>query len=439
MLDVIGSSLFALLWKIFAATPETIVAPLELGAWQDTVIFDLPTTEADPMLEKIVQDYLQTLQKQGLDRDRQGIWLQSDWLELASHQGQTALSAASLTKIATTLAALGKWGADHQFVTKVFYTGEIEEGILEGDLIILAEGDPFFVWEEAIALGNSLNQLGLRQVKGNLLINHQFYMNYESDTLKAGKLLRQALDPKLWSSEVKQMFNSLPITTARPQIVISGEVQRLKFAPQKPQLLLIHNSLTLSDILKQMNIYSNNKMSQILADEIGGAPEVANYAAQVTGLDPNEVQLINGSGLGVENRVSPRAASQMLIAIDNLLKPHNLDVMDLFPVAGRDNVGTVEDRSLPTGTAVKTGTLNQVSALAGVIRLDQERRVWFSLINYGWQIQYFRKQQDLFLQSLAQHWQLDPQDFTIEETKEIYLGDPKRNILPEVVPVNDQS
>ena len=120
----------------------------------------------------------------------------------------------------------------------------------------------------------------------------------------------------------------------------------------------------------------------------------------------------------------------MLIAINNLLKPHKLDVMNLFPVAGRDNVGTVEDRAIPAGTAVKTGTLNQVSALAGVIRLDQERRIWFSLINYGWQIEYFRKQQDLFLQSLAEHWQLAPQDFYVQENTEIYLGDPERNLLP---------
>nr|WP_040898413.1 D-alanyl-D-alanine carboxypeptidase [Xenococcus sp. PCC 7305] len=429
MFDVIGSSLFVLFWKLFAATPQKTIEPLELGAWQDTAIFELPTTEVDPMLEKIVQDYLQTLKRQGLKSDRQGIWLQSDWEELASHQGKTALSAASLTKIATTLAALGKWGADHQFVTKIFATGEIKDGVLDGDLIVLADGDPFFVWEEAIALGNTLNQMGLREVKGDLLVNNQFYMNYESDSSKAVQFLHQALDPKLWSSEVKQLFRSLPITTPRPQVVISGEAKLLKFAPTKPQSLLIHNSLTLSDILKQMNIYSNNKMAQMLADELGGVEEVALYAAKVTGLDSSEVQLINGSGLGVENRVSPRAASQMLIAIDNLLKSHNLNVMDLFPMAGRDDVGTVEDRSIPAGVAVKTGTLNQVSALAGVIRLDQERRVWFSLINYGWQISYFRKQQDLFLQSLAEHWQLDAQNFAIQESPAIYLGDPERNVL----------
>ncbi|MEM9273102.1 MAG: D-alanyl-D-alanine carboxypeptidase [Cyanobacteria bacterium P01_F01_bin.143] len=429
MFDVIGSSLFALLANLFAATPDKTIEPLELGAWQDTAIFELPKTEVDPVLEQIVQDYLQKLQRQGLNSDRQGIWLQSDWSELSSHQGKKPLSAASLTKIATTLASLGKWGADHQFATKVFYTGEIREGILDGDLIVLGDGDPFFVWEEAIALGNALNKLGLRQVTGNLLVDNRFYMNYEADSFKSGQLLRQALDPKLWSSEVKQQFQKLPITTARPQVVISGEAKLLKFAPSEPQLLLTHKSLTLSDILKQMNIYSNNKMAQMLADEFGGAAAVAKYAVKVTSLEPSEVQLINGSGLGMENRVSPRAASQMLIAIDSLLQPHNLDVMDLFPVAGRDNVGTVEDRSIPNGTAVKTGTLNQVSALAGVIQIDQERRVWFSLINYGWQISYFRKQQDLFLQSLAEHWQLDPQDFIVTEGSEIYLGDPERNIL----------
>ena len=430
MFDVIGSSLFNLLWKMFAATPQKL-EPLELGAWQDTTIFNLPTTEADPILEKIVQDYLQTLEQQGLNSDRQGIWLQSDWLELASHQGKNPLAAASLTKIATTLAALSKWGGNHQFVTKIFYTGEIQEGILEGDLIVLGDGDPFFVWEEAIALGNALNQLGLRQVKGNLLINHQFYMNYESNSLKSGKFLKQALDPNLWSSQVKQIFQNLPITTPRPQLVISGEVKLPRLAPIKPQLLLIHKSLTLSDILKQMNIYSNNKMSQMLADEVGGSQAVARYAANIAEIDPLEIQLINGSGLGVENRVSPRAASKMLIAIDNLLKPHNLNVMDLFPVAGRDRFGTLENRSIPSGTAVKTGTLNQVSALAGVMPLDRERRIWFSLINYGWQITYFRKQQDLFLQRLAEHWQLEPQDFYAQEKTDIYLGDPERNVPPE--------
>ena len=66
-----------------------------------------------------------------------------------------------------------------------------------------------------------------------------------------------------------------------------------------------------------------------------------------------------------------------------------------------------------------------------MIPLDQERRIWFSLINYGWQISYFRKQQDLFLQSLAEHWQLEPQDFDVQENREIYLGDPERNSLPE--------
>ena len=305
MLDVISSSLFALLANLFAATPDKTIEPLELGAWQDTAIFDLPKTEVDPVLEQIVQDYLQKLQRQGLNSDRQGIWLQSDWSELSSHQGKKPLSAASLTKIATTLASLGKWGADHQFATKVFYTGEITEGILDGDLIVLGDGDPFFVWEEAIALGNALNKLGLRQVKGNLLVDNRFYMNYEADSFKAGQLLRQALDPKLWSSEIKQQFQKLPITTARPQVVISGEAKLLKFAPPQPQLLLTHKSLTLSDILKQMNIYSNNKMSQMLADEFGGAAEVAKYAVKVTSLEPSEVQLINGSGLGLENRVSP--------------------------------------------------------------------------------------------------------------------------------------
>jgi len=40
--------------------------------------------------------------------------------------------------------------------------------VLQGDLIITGSGDPFLVWEEVIALGNSLNQLGIKRVTGNL-------------------------------------------------------------------------------------------------------------------------------------------------------------------------------------------------------------------------------------------------------------------------------
>ena len=428
MIDVIGSSLLGLLWQIFGYSPSKL-EPLQLVSWQDTVIFRLPVTQVDPMVNSMINNYLKTLEQKNINPQAQGLWLQSDWQELASQQGTTPVSAASLTKIATTLAVLGKLGADYQFITRVYHTGEIQEGILQGDLIVEGNGDPFFVWEEAISIANTLNQLGIREIRGNLIVNQKFYMNYESDLQKAGKLLQQGLDVSLWSSEVTRQFQALPITTPRPQLTIKGKTLLNQEISANAKLMLIHKSLPLAEILKQMNIYSNNKMAQMLADEVGGASEVARYAAAKTGVSTEEIQLVNGSGLGVENRISPRAASRMLLAIDILLKPFNLEVLDIFPVAGRDNTGTMEKRNIPSGTTVKTGTLNQVSALAGFIPLDEERRVWFAIINSGWQIEYFRQQQDQLLQQLTQHWNYTAGEFAKAAENQVYLGDPARNIV----------
>lgn len=429
MLEIIGSSVLGLLWEILGNAPQQQV--LLESSWNNSAIFELPPEEFDPAVQDIVDNYLQNLSQQGIDKDKQSVWLQSDWIELGSHRGKIPVSAASLTKIATTLAALGKLGVDHQFVTQIYHTGFIKDGVLEGDLVVKGDRDPFFVWEEAIALSNTLNQLGIKEITGDLLIGDRFYMNYQYQPTVAGKLLKQGLEPRLWSSEVKQQFSALPITTPRPQLTIKGEVKQIDKLPTDAQPLIAHKSLPLMAILRQMNIYSNNEMAQMLADIAGGAAAVADYAVAATKVTPSEIQLINGSGLGVENRISPRAAAKMLMAIENLLQPHNLQITDIFPVAGRDEVGTMENRNLPPGVAIKTGTLNQVSALAGTIPLNSDRKIWFAVINSGWQIPKFRQQQDELLQDLADRWQLNPQLTDTFPENRVYLGDPQRNQIDD--------
>lgn len=438
MLEIIGSSLLSLWWAMFGNSTKPQIQ-LESMSWHDALIFQLPAEQSDPSIQMIVEQYLENLSQTALNRDRslasfvasQGVWIQSDWLELANHHGNIPVSAASLTKIATTLAVVGKLGIKHQFVTRVFYTGSIEKGILQGDLIIEGNRDPFFVWEEAISLSNSLNQLGIREVKGNLWVNQDFYMNYQADPLVSAKLLQQGLQPRLWSKEVQQQFLTLNLKNP-PQLTIQGEVKLINKISPSAQLLLEHQSLPLVEIIKQMNIYSNNEMAQMLAEVVGGASEVARYGVEKTGVATSEIQLVNGSGLGIANRISPRAVTRMLMAIDNLLQPHNLEVADIFPLAGRDQLGTMKNRHLPEGIAIKTGTLNEVSALAGVIPLDQGRRVWFAIINHGWQIEQFRQQQDQLLQTLADHWQLssplaERSQLSNSSSNQVYLGDPQRN------------
>ncbi|PSB18646.1 D-alanyl-D-alanine carboxypeptidase [filamentous cyanobacterium CCP2] len=361
--------------------------------------------EPDPIAAALVQQHLAAMATQGYPQTEQGIWIASNQV-LAEHAGTTPLPAASLTKIPTTLVALATWGPEHQFETIVATNGPMEAGTLQGDLIIQGGDDPFFVWEEAISLGNALNQMGIQQVTGDLVIMGNFAMNFEDDPLQAGTFLKQGLEQSQWSSEVETQYQQLPPNTPRPSVLINGVV-RLATAPEiegsvKP--LVLHQSLPLANILKAMNIYSNNVIADMLADTLGGADVMAQRAAELANVPPEEIQLRNGSGLGEENRISPRAVTAMLIATQRYLLPRQMSIADLYPIIGNDG-GTLLGRQIPAGAVLKTGTLSRVSSLAGVIPTRDQGLIWFTIINLGTgELQIPHSQQDLLLQQLQAAW-----------------------------------
>ncbi|HBK64038.1 MAG TPA: D-alanyl-D-alanine carboxypeptidase, partial [Cyanobacteria bacterium UBA11166] len=90
--------------------------------------------------------------------------------------------------------------------------------------------------------------------------------------------------------------------------------------------------------------------------------------------------------------------------INKYLEPFQLNIADVFPLSGRDKNGTMHGRKMPLGTAMKTGTLREVSALAGAIPTRDRGLVWFAIINRGNDIPKFRAQQDEILSKLTQQW-----------------------------------
>jgi D-alanyl-D-alanine carboxypeptidase/D-alanyl-D-alanine-endopeptidase (penicillin-binding protein 4) len=394
--------LFSTLWLNLIGQPEVLKIQDPVGiSRRISEPWTVLITTSDPVAAKIVQDYVKTAQARGLAVNEQGIWLQSGMFLLASHQGQASLPAASLTKIATSLAALDTWGPSHQFETLFSATGPVEKGVLQGDLVVQGEGDPMFVSEEAIAVGNALNQLGIRQVTGDLIITGSFLMNFEEDRVKSGNLLKQALNSPEWSADIVAQYAHLRPGTPKPQVMIAGQVRSAPVLPA--QLLLRHQSLPLWNVIKRMNVYSNNVMSEQLAQLMGGTQATAQKAARLASIAVDEVQLANGSGLGVENRISPHAVTAMFAAIQRYASQHNLTVADLFPISGLDQ-GTIIDRSIPPAAVVKTGTLNDVSALAGVLPTRDRGLVLFTIINRGTDLDGLRASQDILLRQLQQSW-----------------------------------
>ena len=258
-----------------------------------------------------------------------------------------------------------------------------------------------FVWEEAIALGNTLNQLGIQQVTGDLVISGNFIMNFEVNPAKAGTFLYQSLNSKTWPEGLADQHSQMKPRPAKPTIAIKGSVRLGDVPNARP--IIQHKSLPLLHLVKRLNVYSNNVMSETLSQLLGGPQPTQQKAASVASLPPGEIQLINGSGLGTENRIAPHATATMFSAIARYAERNGFTVSDLFPISGTD-VGTLIDRSIPKTSVVKTGTLNEVSALSGVMPTQNRGLVWFSIINRGTNLDALRQQQDALLNRLQAHW-----------------------------------
>lgn len=376
-----------------------------------------PTSPPQPLLatpgqpEAVSTEALATLlgslQRAGSPPKVNGIWLQTDTQFLAQHQGSEPLPAASLTKVATSLAALKLLGINHRFLTSVGLAGTVKNGILQGDLVIQGGKDPFFVWEDAIAVGNTLNDMGIRQVLGNLVLTGPFYMNFEADSGKSGELFRQGLNSALWSAEAAQQYQTLPPGTPKPQIAFSGMVKVATAPPQGIQPIVEHRSLPLVELLKRMNRYSNNAMAEMVAESIGGAKGVAQQAIAATGVPASEIQLVNGSGLAIENKISPRAACALFRALGQYLQPQGLTIANVLTVVGQDE-GILDGRSLPATAVLKSGTLDTVSALAGALPTQKYGIIWFAILNGEGDVEAFRKVQEKFLAQLQQQWGTTP-------------------------------
>jgi D-alanyl-D-alanine carboxypeptidase/D-alanyl-D-alanine-endopeptidase (penicillin-binding protein 4) len=350
-----------------------------------------------------VDKYVKSLGAISNPQQLHGVWMQSGSNLLANYQGTKPIKAASISKVATTLVALKTLTPDYVFTTQIGGTGTIENGVLKGDLVIEGGGDPLFVWEEAIALGNVINKMGIKQVTGNLVVTGKFYMNFNRDPVAAGNFLKMALDSTQWTPVIQRQYQTLPPGTPKPKIAIAGKVKVENIVPLNVTPLIRHNSYPLAELLKKMNQYSNNDMAEMFADTVGGAATISKTAAAMVGVPENEIYLVNGSGLTYENQISPRAATGLFKAIEDYLKPHNMTVADVFMVMGQDK-GVLEARKIPKFAVVKSGSLDTVSALVGVLPTQKQGNVWFTIMNSTGDLNSYRKQQDIFLTNLVKQW-----------------------------------
>jgi D-alanyl-D-alanine carboxypeptidase/D-alanyl-D-alanine-endopeptidase (penicillin-binding protein 4) len=82
---------------------------------------------------------------------------------------------ASLVKLVTTYAALDQLGPAWTWSTPVWLLGNVRDGVLEGDLVIKGQGDPKLVIERLWLLLRRVQQLGVRDIRGDIVLDHSAF------------------------------------------------------------------------------------------------------------------------------------------------------------------------------------------------------------------------------------------------------------------------
>lgn len=163
----------------------------------------------------------------------------------------------------------------------------------------------------------------------------------------------------------------------------------------KGHLLLKDMSKPLSEIVADLNKYSNNFVAEMLVKTLGarfvsqpgttekGVTVLKDYLSFL-GAPESSYELENASGLSRKNKLSSSLLTRILAQAyqDPRIAP---EYFASLAIAGTD--GTVRRRlkslSLKEKLRVKTGTLNNVSSLSGLIRSKSGKSFVFSVILEG--------------------------------------------------------
>lgn len=96
-------------------------------------------------------------------------------LPLLAHDSGQAFNPASTMKLVTSLAALALLGPEHRWRTAAHLRGTLQDGVLSGDLVLRGGGDPKLVIEDLTAFVEEMRRAGLREIRGNLVIDGARY------------------------------------------------------------------------------------------------------------------------------------------------------------------------------------------------------------------------------------------------------------------------
>jgi serine-type D-Ala-D-Ala carboxypeptidase/endopeptidase (penicillin-binding protein 4) len=100
---------------------------------------------------------------------------------LVSWHADQPLMLASTAKLVTALSALDVLGLGYRWNTQAYVTGQIENGQLRGDLLILGGGDPLFSSADLRAWMVTMRERGLKTIRGDIVLDRSAFRLSDND------------------------------------------------------------------------------------------------------------------------------------------------------------------------------------------------------------------------------------------------------------------
>jgi serine-type D-Ala-D-Ala carboxypeptidase/endopeptidase (penicillin-binding protein 4) len=339
---------------------------------------------------------------------------------------------ASTMKLITSAGALLALGPDFRFETRLYAGPHTRRHgrVLVGPVYLKGYGDPSLSTPAfaRVALGGrggnlgqlagALHRQGIRLVRGPIVADESFF-----DSQRTGPLWKASYTgecPPLSALVVnRDTAGTPPVPGARDLRALMKVVRvrqtgglRSGRAPTTGRVLGTVKSPPLSAILAWMNPNSDNFFAETLAKDVGAYVRgvgSTRAGTAVTGrllrergiLGPND-RLVDGSGLSRENRVTPSTQVRLLAAA--VAEPSwGRALIDSLEHGAS---GTLRHRLLTPGIGrrvrAKTGYINGVSALAGIVRSPSGERFAFSFLMNEWDIAGAHAVQDRLVTLLAE-------------------------------------
>lgn len=335
---------------------------------------------------------------------------------LAAVRADTTRNPASVEKLYTTATALLRFGPDATLQTRVLGVGALDPatGTWNGDLYLRGGGDPTFgsaAFDRAAygtgatisALATAVRAAGVQQVAGHVYGDESWL-----DTLRGGPASGYGLDLDIGGPLGALLFDrglakedgsalqrqpalfaaqQLTLALRAAQVSVPVGVTGTGAAPAGAQQLAVVDSPPMATLVKLTLVPSDNMLAEELVKDVGAQFGAAGSTAAGAWVVRHTLlrfrihpQVADGSGLSRADRTSPH----QVVVLLNALRA-NAALRGGLPVAGR--TGTLAYRMRRTTAQdrcqAKTGTLSNVSALAGYCTAANGHLLAFAFIENG--------------------------------------------------------